>query len=427
MGSRRKSLAAGAVLLGLCAAGVAEAQDNPLEALAAGKPILEIRGRYEFVDQDRLPEDADAYTVRVRAGWQTGSWRNLSGLAELDAVQHVGPERFAVNVPGANTPPLNGADKARFPVVNDPDVLELNRLQLAWTPSKGDALTLGRQRILIGDQRFVGAVPWRQDEQTFDAARVDLSTGQVRVLYAYVSRVNRLIGDLRDWDSDSHLLNAVWAPTPALNLEGFVYALDFETSPINSSLTEGVKATGGRKAGPWRFGYAATYARQSDWRGRTADFSLDYVGLEFSAAHGPFGGAIAWDSLEGNGARGFSAPLGSAHAFNGWSDAFVQPGGAKGFVDGLEDLNLTFTAKPALKYGPLSSPDFLLRHHWFKDERTGADLGQEWGAQLQFKLGRKWAALLKYADFRREGAVPAGTATPPASRTKVWMSLEYKL
>ena len=34
---------------------------------------------------------------------------------------------------------------------------------------------------------------------------------------------------------------------------------------------------------------------------------------------------------------------------------------------------------------------------------------------------------LKYADFQRVGAVPLGTAAPPASRTKVWLTLEYKL
>jgi hypothetical protein len=32
-------------------------------------------------------------------------------------------------------------------------------------------LTLGRQRINLDDQRFVGSVGWRQNEQTFDAVR----------------------------------------------------------------------------------------------------------------------------------------------------------------------------------------------------------------------------------------------------------------
>ena len=32
-----------------------------------------------------------------------------------------------------------------------------------------------------------------------------------------------------------------------------------------------------------------------------------------------------------------------------------------------------------------------------------------------------------YADFKRESSVPPGSAPPPASRTKVWFTLEYRL
>ena len=59
-----------------------------------------------------------------------------------------------------------------YPVVPDPESYEVNRFQLTNTSLPGTTLTLGRQRIVLDDQRFVGNVGWRQNEQTFDAFRI---------------------------------------------------------------------------------------------------------------------------------------------------------------------------------------------------------------------------------------------------------------
>jgi hypothetical protein len=100
------------------------------DQVSAGKLILEVRARYESVDQTKtatLKDDASAFTVRTRLGWETAEFHGVKGLIEFEDVRQVGPEHYAVNVPGATTAPLNGADKARYPIVNDPDVTELNR------------------------------------------------------------------------------------------------------------------------------------------------------------------------------------------------------------------------------------------------------------------------------------------------------------
>lgn len=401
------------------------------EAIAGGKLLLEVRARYEDVDQKKtatLTQDAEAFTVRTRLGWETGDWHGLKGLIEFEDVRQAGAEHFAVNVPGAATPPLNGADKARYPIVNDPDVTELNRLQLTWTPSAAVQITAGRQRILLDDQRFVGNVGWRQDEQTFDAVRADLSLGRVKATYAYVTHINRILGEARDWDSDSHLLNVTWSPAEALRLQGFVYALDFGNSAANSSITKGGKASGKTWVGLYQLAYNATYAVQSDYHGNTPAYDLDYWAVDLAGTFDIYTAKVAFESLEGNGTRGFTTPLATVHAFQGWSDAFVQPlGGNKGFVDGLEDFNLSFNAKPRLKLPYLFNSDILVRYHDFNDQRTGADLGHEWNIQAQAAVTPKLSIALKYADFERETAVPAGTAAPPPSRTKVWLTLEYKL
>ena len=58
------------ILLALAPAGVAHARDVTL------KPLGEARLRYEQVDQDGLAADADALTLRLRAGVETkaGRW-----------------------------------------------------------------------------------------------------------------------------------------------------------------------------------------------------------------------------------------------------------------------------------------------------------------------------------------------------------------
>lgn len=399
------------------------------DQIGAGKLILEVRARYETVDQTRtatLLDKADAFTVRTRLGWETAEWKGFKGLVEFEDVRQAGNEHYAVNVPGVTTPPLNGADKGRYPIVNDPDVTELNRAQLTWTPSAALQVTAGRQRINIDDQRFVGGVAWRQDEQTFDAVRADVAMGRFKATYAYVTHINRILGELRDWDSDSHLFNATWSPAEALRLQGFVYALDFGNSAANSSITKGVKASGKAWLGLYQLAYNATFARQSDYRHNTPNFDLDYVAADVAGTFDIYTIKAAYESLEGDGTRGFTTPLATVHAFNGWSDAFVSPGGNKSFVDGIKDLNLGLNVKPRFRATYFFNSDLIVRYHDFDDQRTGADLGHEWDAQFTAAITAKLSIQLKYADFKRVKTVPIGTANPPASRTKTWLTLEYK-
>ncbi|MES2341358.1 MAG: alginate export family protein [Pseudomonadota bacterium] len=400
------------------------------DQIATGKLLLEVRARYETVDQTRtatLRDEGRAFTVRTRLGWETADFKGFKGLIEFEDVRQIGPEHFAVNAPGAATPPLNGADKARYPIINDPDVTELNRAQLTWTPSAALQVTAGRQRILLDDQRFVGNVGWRQDEQTFDGVRADVALGRVKATYAYVTHINRILGELKDWDSDSHLLNVTWSPAEALRLQGFVYALDFGNSAINSSITKGAKVSGKTWVGLYQLAYNATYAVQSDYRGNTPAFDLAYVGADLAGTFDIYSLKLGYESLEGDGARGFTTPLATVHAFQGWSDAFVSAGGNKSFADGIEDKNLGFNVKPRFKKTYLFNSDILVRYHDFDDQRTGADLGHEWDVQVIAAITPKLSIQLKYADFQREAAVPIGTLAPPPSRAKAWLTLEYKL
>ncbi len=126
------------------------------------KPLLDGRLRYETVDQDGLAEDANALTLRLRAGLSgtTGPW---SALVEGQGTTAIVDHYFDG---------LNGA--ATRPLVADPVNIALFRAQLQYK-TKPLTVTLGRQRIALDDERFVGPAGFRQNGQTFDAVRAELA------------------------------------------------------------------------------------------------------------------------------------------------------------------------------------------------------------------------------------------------------------
>lgn len=162
--------------LALQAASLAHAQEQVadiVDAIGKGTPILELRPRYEQVEQTGRPNDGEAATLRTRLGWQTAKWNSLQALIELADVRQLGPETYDTG--------LNG--KTSYAQVFDPETVELNRPQLVWSPDPAFTATLGRQRINLDDQRFIGGSAWRQDEQTFDAARIDTRFGKCDATY----------------------------------------------------------------------------------------------------------------------------------------------------------------------------------------------------------------------------------------------------
>ena len=144
-----------------CAASAGNAQAIEL------RPLIDARIRWEDVDQRGLPKDADAVTLRVRSGVAAaaGGW---SALVESEAT---------VGIVRHHNDGLDG--RAGYPTVGDPQNIELNRAQLRYaTPAIG--VTIGRQLLEYGDQRFVGSASFRQNQQTYDAASATLAARQSR-------------------------------------------------------------------------------------------------------------------------------------------------------------------------------------------------------------------------------------------------------
>ena len=112
----------------------AQAGEDIRDLVLKGKPVLDLRYRFELVDQDNLSEDAKAHTVRTRAGFETGRFHGLGAGADFEWIEALGSERFNSTVNG----------RTQFPVVADPDDLALNQLYLV---SDG---TIPKTRLKVG-------------------------------------------------------------------------------------------------------------------------------------------------------------------------------------------------------------------------------------------------------------------------------------
>lgn len=391
----------GLVVLAVAGAAQPAMAQSLTEAIGAGKPILEVRARYESVDQTGFTGDANAATLRTRFGWETAEWHGLTALIEAEDVRAAGD--YSDGAPPAEP----------YAVIADPRVTELNRAQITWAASPSATVTVGRQRILLDDQRFVGNVGWRQDEQTFDGVRGDFKLGKLSLTGAWVGHVNRIFAEELDWDSDSWLVRAAYPVSDLFAPAAFVYALDFDEAPAASTLTSGVRVTGKTKAGPVGVSYAASWAHQTDYAANPGAFGLDYAAAELAGTWGAVTLKGAYEMLEGDGVRGFATPLATLHAFQGWADVFVATP-----ADGIEDRSGALIVKPGAA-GPLTNLQFVAAYHDFEAERTGAPLGEELDLMASAALTKKLTAMVKYADY---DGVPGF-----ASRSKVWVGFEFKL
>ena len=405
-------LLSSAVAVVLCAAS-ANGADAPAAAAAAapatfeaamtgGKVHLDFRYRFEMVDQDGFSDDAYASTLRTRLNYTTGDWHGLSAMLEAANVLAIGHyDLYNSTTNGATT----------RPVVADPTYTEFNQ---AWLQYKYGGFTGigGRQVINLDNQRFVGNVAWRQNDQTYDAVTVKLGAiPHTQLFYSYVGNVNRvtgpdngaLPGNLR---SNSSLMNAKVDLGPAGSLVIFDYWLSFDDDKhYPAAVAENLSSNsyGVHYAGSYKFSdstkvnWVGSVARQSDCGNSTLDYTADYYLVEAGLNQGNFGIRAGYEVLGGNdqpGTTGFQTPLATLHAFQGWADKFTTTPRA-----GVKDLYVGGSAS----FGNLTLQ--LIWHDFNAESRVaaglpyGANYGSEWDASAGYKFGTRYEALLKFADY----------------------------
>ena len=177
-------LIAAVIVIGLVPA--VQAEDSFVEAITSGKPIVNVRFRYEMVDQDGMAEDAAASTIRARFGYRTATFHVLFAHADIEVIKSLGSDSYNSSNNG----------QVLFPVVADPEDEDLSQIFVAYEGLKGTTFTLGRQRIVLGNAHFVGNVGWRQNERTYDAsAVVSKLPREIILIYAHINNVTRIFGE----------------------------------------------------------------------------------------------------------------------------------------------------------------------------------------------------------------------------------------
>lgn len=363
---------------------------------------LDLRIRHEQVDDAAFARDAQASTVRIRLGYR---WVFAPG--------------WQAYVEGAHVQALFGAHynstangKTRYPTVVDPQSSQLNQAFVAYA-NADFAATLGRQRIVLDNQRFFGNSGWRQNEQTFDAFSTRYSLGEDApiIRYVFLDRVQRINGHdnpdrlLREWNLNGHLLNASQA-LPLGTLSGYGYWVRNNDMPNLSTRTLGARWTAAQPLGDLKLGWTLEYARQSDWRGNPQSLSAGYHLVEPSLSWQGVTFKAGWEVLGGNGQYGFATPYATLHAFNGWADRFLTTP-----RNGLDDRYLGADGK-------LGKASWAMAWHRYRADHGGQAYGREMDISLTYPLRPNLGVLLKYADYRADGF--------SSDARKLWASVEYR-
>ena len=395
-----------ASLVGLAAGTPAAAQAIAL------KPLVDARLRYQHVDQAGFPLKADAATVRVRAGVEasSGSW---AALVEGQGTLAIGANYFD----GLHPP-------ATRPLIADPENVALYRAQIQYR-SKPLTLTAGRQRIALDDERFVGAVNFRQNGQTFDALRAEVSAIpglKLDATYAWGQRTIWGIdgrGARQQAVSGDFVFGNAGYVTPIGTFSAFAYLVDENEAAVfgfrMSSQTYGGRLAGVKPLGKAKLAYQLSYAHQSDYHRNPnaysasyhlADASLELSGFKFG------GGYEVLGADRGAALTSFQTPLATGFKFQGWADKFlITP------PDGIRDLYAS-AGYGVKKLGKLSGVTLQAVYHRFESDRLVRHYGNEIDLLASAKLKRTTVSV-RYANY---------DADRFASDTeKLWLQMDWAI
>lgn len=417
---RRRCLAGIALAAMLCSMAMSapaqQAADDGLvlrlsESLGNGRLLLDLRPRYNYIEETSKRDAVDAWTARLMIGWQTAPWLDTRVTAQWIHADHIGARRF-------NDDPAKFASST-YPLLPDPSYHGINQLFADYAGLDGTRLRFGRQVVRVGNQRFVSDNDFRQIPQVFDGATLtstaiagaEVQAGEYRRVRNTQGRTSRL---------RLHLLQIAWNPLPDHVLAAYAIGHDQANTGSqtgfgsNAYRIAGVRSEGSVPAGAtYRFHYHAEFAQQKAFRGGDTRIDANYWRLGA-------GWTAPWLSLRldhetkgSNGGRyGFQTPLTDLYAFNGTALQYTSTP-----VQGLRDSWFTLGST-------IGRLDLFAELHQFRaDKVSGAAssrLGRELDIMLTYPLLTNLNARLQHARFR----AGAGARTPN-DVDKTWLTLAY--
>ncbi len=397
-----------AVLLVFALAPQTARPEDPVASVSdwfrTGSLLLDSRYRIEHVELDSLEEDALASTLRLQAGFETGSWNGISALVEAEFVESLGSERF------------NSTTNARtdYPVVADPDTSEINQAYLYYSQDRTHIIA-GRQVLPVDNSRFLGTVDFRQNQQTYDAVMIMHrgATGLTTV-YGYMDRVRRFLSDdhpLGDVDMNAHMLDLSLERVNGDTLTVYAHALDMQEPALSarSHRNIGIRYQGSLEPRSMTWLYHLEYADQAAHSDGADSVDADYYRIE---AGPKFSNqwvlSVGVESLGGDGTYAFQTPFATGHSFNGRADVFAGGTPPTGLVDTYASLAL-----------PLGGTRVAVAYHNFESDTGNLSYGDEWDLTVSRRFGKQWQIAFEVASYRAD--------TFSADTTKASFSVRYEL
>jgi hypothetical protein len=356
------------------------------EAVTKGEISLNLRYRYEGVDQDGFDDPGKASTLRTTLAYRTLFWKGFSAYAEFEDVRNLGLSTEHNNLGAGSL--WNGVTDR--PVIADPPLTEVNQAYLDWKPIDSLPIRGGRQEIVVDNSRFVGNVGWRQNHQSFDAATVHFKgVENLDLGLAYITRQRTVTGASRPM-STAHLDGTYNFPSFG-KLRAYFLSVDFDQEALweLSTQTYGASFAGNAELSDtlgltYRFELATQKGTGNNPENVDAEYIRADAGLEVGKV--TFGAGY---EILGAGAEGgsFNTPLATLHKFNGWADKFLATP-----ADGIKDAFLTIGAG-------IGRWNLLGVYHDFSADSGGASWGTEFDAQVLYTTAWKQKFGLKYASY----------------------------
>lgn len=395
------------------------AADAFFDALSGGKASGNFRLRYEDVAvTSPTLLDSTALTLRTRLGYETAPLEGFTAFAEFEDTHILGgQDEYAPH--GFVNEKRTGYTRA---LIVDPEQTEINQAYIRYRGVPKLDITAGRQRILLDNQRFIGNVGWRQNEQTYEGLSANYKgIPDWNFYYAYIDRVQgiaKIQPNLNfNFDSNDHLLNVAYSGFVLGKLIGYHYQLENEepasvltsTTALNPGLRYKEAATSGLRfegnyalptTVPLRLLYTAEYAQQSYTNAANLQYDTAYsfaeAGMGYVTKIGVLSARVAYESMgaDDTGKQAFQTPYATKHAFMGWDDMFL--------VTPASGLTRTF-ATLAGDFQPYGVRAMLVFHNFSKDVGNG-DYGSEVDAQVLKTFGSKYTLGVKYADYSADKA-----------------------
>ena len=397
------ALASGCATLSVRAQESAAVDDKPGLSLR-----LETRLRYVYIDQIDKPRRVDVTTARAVVGADLLLNPRLKATLELIHSDFVPPKRYNDNPTAFASP---------YPLLPDPRHTGVNEAHVTWTPTPDWVVRLGRQPMVLGNERHLGEDSFRQVPQLYDGLSVrgsPLSSAQLTL--GQFNRLRTRFGPTEPLQLT--VLELAMNPLPDMGVSA--YALRHRRPRANSDLgyygvaelanwVLGAALEGSYPLGELRGYYTLNVAEQRSTGNESA----------LRAHYWRAGAGIGWQGLiarldhetkGSNGGRyGFQTPLTNQYAFNGNTLTFFDTP-----TTGLRDTWATLR----WEQGPWSA---LSEYHWFRGDNGGLRYGREFDANLTYSISPRAYLRAQWARYR---PFAGGFGT---DIDKVWLTVGYDI